>query len=434
MKKVGLYVRVSTQEQKMHGISIENQLDALRKYCQENGYFITAIYNDAGISAHVSYQKRPALLQMIQDCQSEKIDLLLFTRLDRFFRSVKDYYLVISQMSKVPWKAIWEDYETETSGGQFKVNIMLSVSEAEAARTSEKIKSVMDYKRQHGEHLGPVPIGYRLVDKKLVIDPNTEAIVRKIFEMHDLGQGCLAIRRYLSSVGHDMRSSNVCRLIYSPVYAGDDNGSPCPAYFSQEEYQRRCTARRIRDTRSDHKETYLFSGLLRCKICGAKMRSLNRKVNGVTYINYVCRVESQKFIHPGFSIAERKLESALLASLQDLSDAYNLKAESDVRKQGERERDLASLNARLRRIGDRYEDGDIAKDEYRKKRDEIKAKIAALKVIPSAKKLLLPDSFAKTYVQLERDGKKAFWCSLLVAVTIDPEHKCDFDIGDIFWR
>ena len=144
MKKVGLYVRVSTQEQKLHGISIENQLDALQKYCKEKGYIIVATYNDAGVSAHGSYKKRPALLQMIQDCQEKKIELLLFTRLDRFFRSVGDYYLVTSQMDKVPWKAIWEEYETETSDGQFRVNIMLSIAEAEAARTSEKIKSIMD--------------------------------------------------------------------------------------------------------------------------------------------------------------------------------------------------------------------------------------------------------------------------------------------------
>ena len=171
MKKVGLYVRVSTQEQKLHGISIENQLDALQKYCKEKGYIIVATYNDAGVSAHGSYKKRPALLQMIQDCQEKKIELLLFTRLDRFFRSVGDYYLVTSQMDKVPWKAIWEEYETETSDGQFRVNIMLSIAEAEAARTSEKIKSIMDYKRERGDHLGTVPLGYRTENKKLAIDP-----------------------------------------------------------------------------------------------------------------------------------------------------------------------------------------------------------------------------------------------------------------------
>ena len=431
MKKVGLYVRVSTQEQKLHGISIENQLDALRQYCREKGYFVAAIYNDAGVSAHVTYKKRPALLQMIQDCQEQKIDLLLFTRLDRFFRSVGDYYLVTSQMGKVPWKAIWEDYETETSDGQFKVNIMLSIAEAEAARTSEKIKSIMDYKRQRGEHLGTVPLGYRLVDKKLVIDSETEPIVRKIFEMYDSGQGSNLIRRYLSSVGHDMHARSIRYLIFSPVYAGDDNGNPCPPYFSREEYQKRLSTRKIRDTRDDCRLTYLFSGLLKCGTCGAGMHP--QKAGG-KYINYVCSTGKQKFIHPGLCITERKIETALLAKLQDLADAYNLEAASGTISEEERRKEVAALNARLKRIGIRYEDGDISVEEYRAKRDEIKTKIAALETTSSAKKIILPDGFAETYAQLERDGKKRFWRSIITSITFDPDRKCDFQVGDIFWR
>lgn len=433
MKKVGLYVRVSTQEQKMHGISIENQIDALKKYCEENGYVVAAIYNDAGISAHVSYKKRPGLLQMIQDCQDKKIDLLLFTRLDRFFRSVKDYYLVISQMENVPWKAIWEDYETETSSGQFKVNIMLSISEAEAARTSEKIKSVMAYKRERGEHLGLVPFGYRLVDKRLAIDPETEPIVRKMFEMYDSGKGATQIRKYLSSVGHDMYARSIWRLIFSPVYSGNDNGNPCPAYFPPEEYQRRLSAKKVkvRDVRRDHKETFLFSGLIRCGVCGASMHG---QKSNEKYFCYVCAVSQQRFVHRGLSVSERPLESTLLARLQGFVDEYNFSSSSEAPDEATRKKELSSLGEKLKRIGIRYEDGDISTDEYRSKRDEIKLKMAALEVAPSAKKIVLPDGFAETYAQLGRDGKQQFWRSLIASITFYPDRKYDIQASDIFWR
>ena len=432
MKKVGLYVRVSTQEQKLHGISIENQLDALQQYCREKGYFVAAVYNDAGVSAHVTYKKRPALLQMIQDCKEQKIDLLLFTRLDRFFRSVGDYYLVTSQMGKVPWKAIWEDYETETSSGQFKVNIMLSIAEAEASRTSEKIKSVMEYKRQRGEHLGAVPLGYRLVDKKLAIDPETEPIVRRVFEMYDSGQGSNMIRRYLADVGHDMLPVTIRRLIFNPVYAGDDTGSPCPAYFSRDVYQKRLASRKIRSKRSDCRLTYIFSGMLKCGICGTTMHP--QKING-KYISYICSTGNQKFIHPGLCISENKIEFALLAKLQTLADEYNISIECQTLPEEERSKEIESLNARLKRIGIRYEDGDISVEEYRAKRDEIKTKIAVLEVTPSKKKkVVLPDGFDKTYTQLDRDKKQRFWRSLIVSITIDPKRKCDFRVDDIFWR
>lgn len=431
MKKVGLYVRVSTQEQKLHGISIENQLDALQKYCKEKGYIIVATYNDAGVSAHGSYKKRPALLQMIQDCQEKKIELLLFTRLDRFFRSVGDYYLVTSQMDKVPWKAIWEEYETETSDGQFRVNIMLSIAEAEAARTSEKIKSIMDYKRERGDHLGTVPLGYRTENKKLAIDPTTEPIVREIFSMYDSGKGPNAIRKYLSSVGHDMHSRSIRGLIFSPVYAGDDNGRPCPAYFSKEEYQRRLATRKIHEPRNDRRETYIFSGLIKCGVCGATMHA--QKANG-KYLNYICTTGKQKFLHPGLCASEKHLESTLLSRLQDFADEYNFASASAAPDEAEREKEIATLKGKLKRIGVRYEDGDISTEEYRAKRDDLKSKIAALEVIPSAKQIILPDGFSETYVQLGRDGKQRFWRSLITSITFYPDRKYNIQVGDIFWR
>ena len=156
MKRAALYVRVSTQEQKNSGLSVDSQIDALEKYCEEQGYTVAGIYNDAGISARKKYTKRPALLQLLEDCKKHEIDIILFTRLDRWFRAVAGYYEVqnVLDACKVPWRAIWEDYETETSQGIFKVNIMLSVAQAEADRDSEKIRSVMEFKRNNKEYIG----------------------------------------------------------------------------------------------------------------------------------------------------------------------------------------------------------------------------------------------------------------------------------------
>lgn len=85
MKRAALYVRVSTQEQKNSGLSVDSQIDALEKYCEEQGYMVAGIYNDAGISARKKYTKRPALLRLLEDCKKHEIDIILFTRLDRWF-------------------------------------------------------------------------------------------------------------------------------------------------------------------------------------------------------------------------------------------------------------------------------------------------------------------------------------------------------------
>ena len=81
MKRAALYVRVSTQEQKNSGLSVDSQIDALEKYCEEQGYTVAGIYNDAGISARKKYTKRPALLKLLEDCKKHEIDIILFTRL-----------------------------------------------------------------------------------------------------------------------------------------------------------------------------------------------------------------------------------------------------------------------------------------------------------------------------------------------------------------
>ena len=100
MKRVACYVRVSTDEQKKHGLSVDNQISALEAFCKEKGYIVQGIYNDAGISARKSYRKRPALLQLLEDCKKGQIDLIIFTKLDRWFRSVGDYYEVQTQLEK----------------------------------------------------------------------------------------------------------------------------------------------------------------------------------------------------------------------------------------------------------------------------------------------------------------------------------------------
>ena len=51
MKRAALYVRVSTAEQRDHGLSVDSQISALQKYCEDNSYEVAEIYNDAGISA-----------------------------------------------------------------------------------------------------------------------------------------------------------------------------------------------------------------------------------------------------------------------------------------------------------------------------------------------------------------------------------------------
>ena len=93
--RVGLYVRVSGQEQAIKGLSLEAQQEDLEEYVKERGWIIAGIYIDAAKTARKSLGKRTNFLRMLEDVKQDKVDLILFTRLDRWFRSVADYYKVV---------------------------------------------------------------------------------------------------------------------------------------------------------------------------------------------------------------------------------------------------------------------------------------------------------------------------------------------------
>lgn len=106
--RAGLFERVSTEEQSKFGYSISTQIDALEEYANNNKMEIVDHYCDAGVSGGISYKKRPEMMRLIQDIEAGKIDVVLFTRLDRWFRNITEYFKVqeILEKNNVEWSAI----------------------------------------------------------------------------------------------------------------------------------------------------------------------------------------------------------------------------------------------------------------------------------------------------------------------------------------
>ena len=117
MNRVFLYVRVSTEEQAIHGLSIEAQSASLKEWAKRGGYRIVDTYIDAGISARKPASKRPELQRLLEDIRAGKGDLVVFTKLDRWFRNISEYYKVqeVLEKHRVDWKTIQEDYDTTTA-------------------------------------------------------------------------------------------------------------------------------------------------------------------------------------------------------------------------------------------------------------------------------------------------------------------------------
>ena len=82
VQRAALYIRVSTEEQAMHGLSLTAQRDTLTQYAQANGLKVVGVYTDEGITARKKYRNRAAFMRMLEDVQADQIDIILFIKLD----------------------------------------------------------------------------------------------------------------------------------------------------------------------------------------------------------------------------------------------------------------------------------------------------------------------------------------------------------------
>ena len=90
--RCALYDRVSTDIQVKDGLSLEAQKQALTEYALSHNYQIVGYYSDEGITARKKMQNRRELQRLLNDVKADRIDLILVTKLDRWFRNIKDYH------------------------------------------------------------------------------------------------------------------------------------------------------------------------------------------------------------------------------------------------------------------------------------------------------------------------------------------------------
>ncbi|MCM1569338.1 MAG: recombinase family protein [Roseburia sp.] len=448
--RCAIYDRVSTELQVKEGLSLEAQKQALTDYAVSHGYEIVGYYADEGITARKKMQNRKDLLRLLQDVREDKIDLILVTKLDRWFRNIKDYHntQAILEAHHCNWKTIFEDYDTSTANGRFAINIMLSVNENECDRTSDRINSVFAYKKSRREHLNGKPAYGYIADsnKILVKDPNTEQIVEEIFEHYFATYSKKATVQYILA---RYSSSPVCpsmyqinRILGCETYTGTMYGIEgyCPAYISKEQLQK---IREISDSKiiPHQTEPFLFSSLIKCPVCGKNMNgfvSRRRLKSGQTtaYKRYRCGAKFVEY-HGGACLTESVVEQYLLDNLSAKLESEVLELENK-RKQQQRKPDAsAAVQAELDRLNLMYQKGRIKEAYYDEQYNALMEKLKNCNVLSSidaslasyeAISQVFSAGWQEMYKKLDASHKKAFWREILREITVDADsHKiCDF--------
>lgn len=441
--RVGCYERVSTEEQALRGGSIAAQVDALNEYCKKNKLKIVDHYTDEGISGSKPPLKRPGLKRLLEDVEAGKIDQVLFTKLDRWFRSVPEYFKVqeLLERNRVEWKAIHEDYDTTTSNGRMAITIFLAIAQAEREKGSERVKAVLEHKRKNKEACfggQAVPLGYmKQKDEdgimRLVKDPETQEAVQEFWDTlikyNNLNK---AIRLMLNKYDITKDWKSWSYLTHSDFYMGEHRGVEdyCEPYVSKEDWLKYHESKPIKATAGGH--TYLFRGLMRCPACGNKLcGDANKKSYGL-YKSYRCRIRNRGCSNQ-HSISEKKIEKYLLENLEQLLAGEIARVELEEKKPKPKPKtDVSKLKEKRRRLTVAYMAGNKTDEEYMAEDAELKALIAKAESEAPPKprdvtplRELMELDFQTLYASFDDEEKQRFWSKIIKEIKVKDKQVID---------
>lgn len=189
-KRCAVYTRKSLEDQSEKDFnSIDAQREAGEVYVQSqkaNGWTLLAKrYDDYGYSG--GNVNRPALRELLRDCEAGLVDVVVIYKIDRLSRSLTDFAELSRQFDKwgVSFVAVTQEINTATSAGRMMLNILMTFAQYEREVISERIRDKFAASRRRGIWMGGcVPFGYRVEDRRLVVVPDEADTVRRVFQRY----------------------------------------------------------------------------------------------------------------------------------------------------------------------------------------------------------------------------------------------------------
>ena len=304
-KKCGLYMRVSTEDQAREGFSLPEQKERLESFCKFKGYEIIDYYQDAGISAKTG-NHRPEFERLKDDIKTKKINTIVALKLDRITRSIYDWENLMTFLDEndAYLDCVNDEINTTTANGKMVARLLMSVSQNEIERTSERTKIGLAGAIKSGHIPHVAPLGYKHEDKRLVIDYSTKDVVVRIFDLYYNGYSYQKISNLFNEekvLGKDnWRDSTIVTILENEIYKGDfvhGKRTKHPTYYEDvvepiisKEMWSDCQVQKKKNSRSYQRTlTYLYLQKLKCPKCNRILGGkATTKKNGKTYFYYYC--------------------------------------------------------------------------------------------------------------------------------------------------
>ncbi len=441
--RVAIYIRVSTDKQAKDGDSMRDQLSTGQKYIESHENMILAdTYIDDGISGQKL--KRDDFQRLLDDIRAGKVDLVIFTRLDRWFRNLRHYLNTqdILDRHSVSWTAIEQPYfDTSTPHGRAFVNNSMIWAELEAQNDSDRILSVFEDKVEHGEVLsGSTPLGYSIVDKHLTPDDDAPTAVA-IFQHYRKTGSLSDTLRYMESEFGLVRSPlSVKNMLTNTKYIGvfRNNDHYCPALIERELFEdvQRLLKINIKDGK---KHDYIFGGLVVCEDCshimsGSQQTSIGRlradgTRNSYKYNIYRCRHGVTLHRCPNHKVVfentlERMLLDRIRPELEQYITDYKVANMPSVRTDAKRR----IVETKIQKLKDLYLNDLITMDEFRIDKEKLMKQLDRLKTEDDrpVKDLSYLQDFLKTDFESMYDSfsvpeKRELWRSIIREIRVDHD-------------
>ncbi len=422
--RCGIYVRVSTDDQRDNGYSIDSQLRMIKEYCEKNDYIIVDVYNDAGYSG--KDLMRPEMQRLLADIKSKKIDKLIAIKVDRLTRNNYDGFWLLNYCEEhdVKIELILEPYDVSTANGGMIFGMNLVFGQRERKEIGARTKRAMEEMALEKIHPSKAPYGYirNKETGRLEIEPIEVQVVKGIFELCKQGNSTRSIATIMKDNNAYLKqgkwaSDRVYKILTNSIYIG---------IFEYGKYKRKpqdilrvenyCepiideitwNATRnvlVKNKHSNYGEyIHLFSGSVKCPICGNIMSSSEsfKYPNGKLKVYYHLRCKNHNCKGFGLHYNTEKIESKSKRILEELTIfmlsmdneiiTCNSTKSNDIK---EIEKAIEKLKIQEKRLVDLYLSSNLDVETINYKNDVIKKEIDKL----NKKKISLdPDNSSQEY-------------------------------------
>lgn len=441
--RVAIYIRVSTDKQVKDGDSMRDQLATGQKYIDSHENMILVdTYIDDGISGQKL--KRDDFQRLIDDVRAGRIDLIIFTRLDRWFRNLRHYLNTQDILDKhgVSWTAIEQPYfDTSTPHGRAFVNNSMIWAELEAQNDSDRILGVFDDKVDNGEVLsGSTPLGYKIVNKHLVPDDDAPTAVAIFQYYRKTGNLSMTLRYMESEFGLVRSAASLKNMLTNTKYIGEfrDNKEYCPAIIDHDLFYDVQRLLKI-NIKSGKKHDYIFSGLVVCDDCDHIMSGCQQRARGrvradgtrITYKYSVYRCRQGVNLHrcPNRKLVfETTLESMLLDRIRPELEKYIAEYEVANLPALRTDAKRRSVEGKMQKLKDLYLNDLITMDEFKLDREKLLMQLEKINTEDSRPvkdlsylKNFLKMDFESVYDSLSIPERRELWRSIVKEIRVDHD-------------